>query len=70
MCTTLKLTGEPKLDSQQYKSTLFSEEQLKQFLALLKPLEARLSDIDKQQGDLWVMKLSESYYTLSSNATA
>ncbi len=46
---------------------LFSEEQLKQFQALLKPLDARLSvlnarlsDIVKQQGDLWGTSVRQS----------
>ena len=39
---------------------LFSQEQLKQFQALLKPLDARLSDIDKQQGDLWETSVRQS----------
>ena len=39
---------------------LFSEEQLKQFQTLLKPLDARLSDIDKQQGDLWETSVRQS----------
>ncbi len=39
---------------------LFSQEQLDQFQALLKPLDARLSDIDKQQGDLWETSVRQS----------
>ena len=39
---------------------LFSQEQLKQFQALLKPLDARLSDIDQQQGDLWETNVRQS----------
>ncbi len=39
---------------------LFSKEQLEQFENLLKPLDARLSDIDKQQGDLWETSVRQS----------
>ena len=39
---------------------LFSQEQLKQFQALLKPLDARLSDIDKQQGGMWETSVRQS----------
>lgn len=39
---------------------LFSQEQLKQFQALLKPLDARLSDIDKQQGEMWETSVRQS----------
>ncbi len=39
---------------------LFLEEQLEQFQALLKPLDTRLSDINKQQGHLWATSVRQS----------